>query len=178
MSARGRTPSAEEAAIWQAAMKDAKPIVRRGRPAPPEPKPLTVPAAASPASQPLPPVPSAPTAVPLLTTLDRRNAQRLKRGRIKIERRLDLHGHTHAEAHAALAQFLATATGAGLRSVLVITGKGSAARLRQETLRDLVPRWLGEPGFRRHVIAFHPAAPQHGGAGALYVMLRRERASA
>jgi DNA-nicking Smr family endonuclease len=171
VSAKGRRPSAEEAALWRAAMKDAKPIGHGGRPAPPEPPPPPTPAAAPPVLPPASPL-------PLETTLDRRNAQRLKRGRINIERRLDLHGHTHAEAHAALADFVVTAVAAGLRSVLVITGKGSAARLRQETLRDLVPRWLGEPRFRRHVIAFHPAAPRHGGAGALYVMLRRERASA
>jgi DNA-nicking Smr family endonuclease len=54
--------------------------------------------------------------------------------------------------------------------VLVITGHG---RIGGGVLKSAVPRWLHEPELRRHVLAIAPARPQHGGAGALYVLLRR-----
>ena len=116
--------------------------------------------------------------------LDRRSAERLRRGRLPIDARLDLHGMTQARAHAALGRFLARAQADGARCVLVITGKGSRRLERDEgfmpdrslgVLREMVPRWLSEPGNRARVVAVQPARPQHGGAGALYVLLRRTR---
>jgi len=59
---------------------------------------------------------------------------------------------------------------AGKRCVLVITGHG---RISGGVLKASVPRWLAEPELRRHVLAIAPAQPQHGGAGALYLLLRR-----
>jgi len=124
--------------------------------------------------------------------LDRRSAERLRRGRLPIDARLDLHGLTQAEAHVALNGFLADAQAAGKRCVLVITGKGgrarddsgsewsdawAAGRLAGEgVLRQAVPRWLDQPPNRARVIAVHGAQPRHGGGGALYVLLRKARA--
>jgi DNA-nicking Smr family endonuclease len=117
----------------------------------------------------------APDAAP---GLDRRSAERLKRGQLPIEARLDLHGLTQEEAHSALLGFLASAEARGLRCVLVITGKGF--RKLGETgglgiLKSAVPRWLNEAPNRARVLAFSAAQPQHGGGGALYVLLRRRR---
>jgi DNA-nicking Smr family endonuclease len=102
--------------------------------------------------------------------LDRATAERLKRGRTPVEARLDLHGMTQAEAHRALAGFVDGSRAKGRRCLLVITGHG---RMTGGILKAAVPRWLGEPEFRRHVLAIAPARPEAGGTGALYVLLRR-----
>ena len=106
--------------------------------------------------------------------LDRRTALRLKRGQMRPEARLDLHGHTQAEAHAALGDFIISAKGAERRCVLVITGKGSLGS-SDGVLRRMVPRWINQPGLRAHVLAIEPAQPRDGGAGAFYLLLRRRR---
>jgi DNA-nicking Smr family endonuclease len=104
------------------------------------------------------------------TGIDRATAERLKRGRMRTEARLDLHGMTQAEAHRALAGFIAGSRAGGRRCLLVITGHG---RMSGGVLKAAVPRWLGEPDLRRHVLAIAPAQPEAGGTGALYVLLRR-----
>lgn len=115
--------------------------------------------------------PLAPDAAP---GLDRRSAERLRRGALAIEARLDLHGMTQEEAHRALDAFLARAAQAGKRSVLVITGKGGRGS-GAGVLRAAVPRWLNEAPNRARILAFAPAQPQHGGTGALYLLLKRRR---
>ena len=119
----------------------------------------------------LPPEPALP-ALDRFGGIDRASAERLKRGRRPIEARLDLHGMTQAEAHAALSRFIAGSRAAGRRCVLVITGHG---RISGGVLKQSVPRWLNEPSMRRQLLAIAPAQPQHGGAGALYVLLRRSK---
>jgi DNA-nicking Smr family endonuclease len=108
--------------------------------------------------------------------LDRRLRQRLARGIIAIDARIDLHGLTQAEAFAQLTAFLRRARRDGARTVLVITGKGGAGdrdASARGVLRRQVPLWLSSSGLREAVIAFAPAAAEHGGTGALYVRLRR-----
>jgi len=105
--------------------------------------------------------------------IDRRSWERLKRGQVTIERKLDLHGKTQTEAHGALNRFLTMAATTGLRCVLVVTGKGGGES--RGVLRQMVPRWLTEASNRQTVLTFCPAQPRHGGDGALYVLLRRNR---
>ena len=105
--------------------------------------------------------------------LDRHAAKRLSRGREGIDRRVDLHGLTEADAHRRLLAFLAGARSDGLRHVLVITGKGAARRGGEGVLKRAVPRWLATPPFSPHVSGIAPAARHDGGEGALYVRLRR-----
>ena len=107
--------------------------------------------------------------------VDKRTTQRLKRGQLAIEGRLDLHGLTQAAAHARLDRFLASSQERGLRCVLVITGKGLRPDGATGVLRDMAPRWLNEPPNRARVLALHTAQPKHGGAGAYYVLLKRQR---
>jgi DNA-nicking Smr family endonuclease len=107
--------------------------------------------------------------------IDRANAERLKRGLHPIEARLDLHGKTQAEAHHALAAFIHSSSEAGRRCVLVITGRGLGPS-GPGVLKSAVPRWLEEAGLRRKILAVAPAQPRDGGAGALYLLLRRHRA--
>ncbi len=108
--------------------------------------------------------------------IDKRTAARFKRGLMPIEATLDLHGHSRDSAQSALTAFLQAHQAAGRRCVLVITGKG----LKGETwspgvLRTAVPGWLNAPPLRAIVLSFAYAQPQHGGSGALYVLLKRNR---
>ena len=116
--------------------------------------------------------------------LDRRTAQRLKRGQFPIEAHLDLHGFTQTQARHEFDTFLESSFASGKRCVLIITGKGSAMRHDEYSnhwapppgiLRTAVPQWLNEQENRARVIAYCPAQPNDGGAGALYVLLRRQR---
>jgi len=107
--------------------------------------------------------------------LERRDKANLRRGRVTIEGRLDLHGMTQAEAHRRLFAFLARARDDGRRTVLIITGKGSHLEGGEGVLRRAVPRWLNEAPVRDWIKGFSYAARQHGGEGALYVLLKRRR---
>jgi DNA-nicking Smr family endonuclease len=103
---------------------------------------------------------------------DRKTKRALRRGRLTIERKIDLHGLTQAEAH----RVLRNAIEAGReRRLLVVTGRGNA-KAEGGVLRRNVPRWLAEPDLARHVVSVGRAAPDHGGDGAFYVLLRRKRA--
>ena len=178
-----RTPSAEESQLWRQAMRDAKPIRRRKAEAPPAeaPSPGPQPAqpkrkvARPPAALPAPPPKPPPDlSVDRIAGVDKRLAERLKRGQLEIEGMLDLHGLTQEEAHRQLDGFLAAAAHAGRRCVLVITGKG-VWREAAGVLRESVPRWLNEAPNRARVLAIAQAQPRHGGSGALYVLLKRRR---
>lgn len=108
--------------------------------------------------------------------VDKRTNQRLIKGKMPIEGRLDLHGHTRESAHRALASFIEGSFSASKRCVIVITGKG----LRQDTgeigvLRQAVPQWLNSPALRSKILAYSHATPKDGGEGALYVLLKRKR---
>jgi DNA-nicking Smr family endonuclease len=123
----------------------------------------------------LAPLPVQPPALERFSGIDRANAERLKRGLHPIEARLDLHGKTQAEAHHALAAFIHSSSDAGRRCVLVITGRGFGPS-GPGVLKSAVPRWLEEVGLRGKILAIAPAQPRDGGAGALYLLLRRRRA--
>lgn len=103
---------------------------------------------------------------------DRSTESKLKKGRLPIEGRLDLHGMTQDEAWRALSRFIPAAVRQEKRTVLVITGKGRVSE-SGGVLRRMVPLWLTETELRRHVIGITAAQPKDGGSGALYVRLRR-----
>ncbi|HEX6102426.1 MAG TPA: Smr/MutS family protein [Alphaproteobacteria bacterium] len=105
--------------------------------------------------------------------VDRRLADRLRKGRLPIQSTLDLHGLTQSEAHAAVQGFVARAVERGLRTVLIVTGKGR--RDGVGVLKSALPRWLNEAPLRPFVLALSEARPEHGGTGALYVLLKRRR---
>lgn len=103
---------------------------------------------------------------------------RKKTRNAKIERRLDLHGLTLKEAYHELSVFLWTASQQGLRTVLVITGKGRGSRsldtdnLPRLTLKEAVPSWLQATPLNALVGSWSKALQEQGGEGALYVFLR------
>lgn len=112
--------------------------------------------------------------------IDRRTAEKFRKGEFKIERRLDLHGLTEKDAHEAVSSFIRNAYLQSLRCILIITGKG----LNRETddwydkkgiLKESVPLWLNTPELRPLILAVSHAKQEDGGTGALYVLLRRHR---
>jgi len=207
MSGPGRKPgkgprsiTAEEAELWQYATRSldkvkAKPRVPSGEapsksaahPAPMPPRVSATPARQKPPpplKQQTPAVSKIPKVVPAaLADFDRRKARQIASGRIEVEARFDLHGMRQRDAHAQLRGFLLDAYARGLKTVLVITGKGGeetadrfadlAGERQRGVLRRNVPLWLGDPDLRSVVLSFTQASVRHGGAGALYVQLRR-----
>jgi DNA-nicking Smr family endonuclease len=113
---------------------------------------------------------------PALAQFDRRLRQRVARGHLAIDVRLDLHGMTQKQAHAALLHFLTQAQAHDAKLALVVTGKGidaAGAAPERGVLRRQVPLWLSLPEFRRFIVSFQEAHASHGGEGALYLRLRR-----
>jgi len=174
-----RVLSYDERVLWTtvtksiAPMREALPDIEVPAPPADTPRPKRAPRAAAPVVPP-PPKPAPPPLQPL----DRRARQRVARGREPIDGRMDLHGLTQSEAHAALSRFLHAASARGLRLVLIITGKGGRGDGERGVLRRQVPQWLALPEFRDLVIGFEDAHIAHGGEGALYVRLRRRRGAA
>jgi DNA-nicking Smr family endonuclease len=118
-----------------------------------------------------------PPTGPALSPIMRKEKQKLARGHAAIDARIDLHGMTQTEAHAALRSLLHSSQAKGAKFVLVITGKGAPSAWRGDrgVLRRQVPMWLALPEFRRYVLGFDVADTGHGGEGALYVRLRKAK---
>jgi DNA-nicking Smr family endonuclease len=122
-----------------------------------------------------------PRGAPPLAQFDRRKARQIAAGKVEVDALIDLHGLDQREAHSRLLGFLVGAHARGEKCVLVITGKGrepldgELGSERRGVLRRAVPRWLEEPQFRAMVSSFTPAGVRHGGAGALYLRMRRGR---
>lgn len=181
---RKRVPSGEERELFEEVLKDTKPLKGKTRlrvktpkpdkPAPP-PKPVAAPKLELPAPRPR----TGPSG------LDGRTADRLRRGQLEPEARLDLHGLTEAAAHRALLVFVKGAQARGLKLVLVVTGKGARedaadapfgmelARRPRGVLKMMTPRWLRERDLEHLVADVRNAHRRHGGEGALYVYLRK-----
>ena len=117
------------------------------------------------------PKPSAPSLAPF----EEKTLRRLSRGLLGIDDKIDLHGMRQERAHAALGAFLRRSQTRGDRVVLVVTGKGASGEEGRGVLRGAVPGWLSQPELRDLVVGFEEAGRRHGGAGALYVRIRRRR---
>jgi DNA-nicking Smr family endonuclease len=190
-----KTGKSDDLALWKRIAETTKPLPGRKvaepkaaepeRQRPARPAPVIPPKPPQPEKREPPPLPE--LAPGIAAGLDRRTAERLRRGRFAVEGRLDLHGHTQASAHRALMTFVRNAHKTGRRCVLVITGKGvpkGEAEFDIEAgpggreagvLRRMVPQWLNGPELRPMVLGISTAQPKDGGAGALYVLLKRQR---
>ena len=194
---RGLTPTEE--ALWKDAMKDARPLSDDKRREQPVVLPKVGKAARNgdAASHRLG-MTDAPVAVHRqtggprgaqhrpddLSGLDRRTADRFRKGQMPVEGVLDLHGLNRDEAYGRLNRFIEQASNTGKRCVIVVTGKGGKAEGEaaswldvRETgvLRAAFSNWLDTPWHRARIVAYTPARPRHGGHGAFYVLLRRQR---
>jgi len=195
---RAITP--DEAELWDHATRTLAPIKAKARvpeiemePAstPPRPPPPAKKASSPPAPRPPPSAPMRPEArrspVPPLADLERRKVRQIASGKVEIEARIDLHGMRQRDAHAQLRGFLLDAHARGLKTVLVITGKGGeqdrsdhmasmtgdTRESRRGIIRRSVPQWLQEADLRAVVVGYTAASARHGGEGALYVQLRK-----
>ena len=179
MTSRKREPTDEERALFSETFRDVRPA---RKPA----KATKADKAAAPRSEikskPVPaPIPLRPTG------LDGRTSERLRKGWLEPEDRLDLHGMTEAGAHRSLVQFVKSAYLRNLRLVLVVTGKGLRERYpdapfdleldrrSRGVLNAMTPRWLAAPDLVPLIAAVRAAHRRHGGAGALYVYLRKAK---
>ncbi|MFY9287866.1 MAG: Smr/MutS family protein [Alphaproteobacteria bacterium] len=109
---------------------------------------------------------------PFHELLDRRTERQMKQGVFAIEARLDLHGKTQDEAYAALQRFITAQVKTGHRNLLIITGKGRDAK---GALRTNLVNWLETFDTAKHILGLRPAAQKHGGDGAFYVILRKQK---
>jgi DNA-nicking Smr family endonuclease len=179
---RGMT--GEDKALWDQIAKSIKPLPGRRTKSGHEPEALSVEdqisGGAERKNRPVAPAQKHrdPPAPPL-AKIDRRLKTRLSRGSAEIDAKLDLHGHTQAEAKSRLLRFLEAAQAREHALVLVITGKGKRSEESWSNeggvLKRQVPLWLSLPEFRALVIGFEEAGIRHGGAGALYIRVRRRR---
>lgn len=173
MATRGtRRLSDDDRILWNKVAKSAVPL-KGTAPLGPDPEPImldqpVVPAAVFSDIAPPPPAKNHKVG----RHLDRPTHDKLAKGRISIDAKVDLHGLTQSEAHGLLLSFLHRAHASGLRYVLVVTGKGSTNK-GDGVLKRVVPEWLATPAFRSIVGSHDGAARHHGGGGALYIRMRR-----
>lgn len=114
-----------------------------------------------------------PLALGAVADIDRRTAQRFTRGEMPVDGRIDLHGLTLDQAHSALTSFMLGASSRGARCVVVVTGKGKGGEIGK--IRNETPHWLNRTPLRPLILAVSEARARDGGAGALYVLLKRKR---
>jgi len=105
--------------------------------------------------------------------IDRRLLRKLRRGEYALQAHVDLHGQNRAEARATVERFIGGSRSAGHRCVLIIHGRGLNSKDQIPVLKERVKGWLERGRLGREVLAFVTARPCDGGAGALYVLLRR-----
>ena len=181
MTRRRLTP--EEIELWQKVVERAERL-HPERPSPPvaRPKPKPTKAPVARLSLPDPPPRHSPEPVQRRADalrMDHKAFGRMTRGKLVPEGRIDLHGMTLDRAHPALVRFILAAQAAGKRLVLVITGKGKGGDAwptpTRGILRSQVPHWLETPPLAQAVLQVTPAHLRHGGEGAYYVYLRRNR---
>ncbi|MCG8376372.1 MAG: Smr/MutS family protein [Chlorobiales bacterium] len=98
---------------------------------------------------------------------------RLAMGRFPVQAHLDLHGLTLAQARQRVEGFLAESRRLGWRCILLIHGRGLSSPEGRPVLKPHLVGWLSRSGMRKHVLAFTSARPYDGGAGAVYVLLRK-----
>jgi DNA-nicking Smr family endonuclease len=153
---------------WSVVAATVRPLPGRTPTAPPPPAPVQ--AARSALSVSAKPRRPAPDRAP--SRIEPGRYRRMVLGRAAIGGRIDLHGLSQDQAWSSLSAFVLAAFARGARGVLVITGKGA---LGDGVLRRRVPEWLAEPPLRPLIAGISEAHRRHGGAGALYVALRRRR---
>ncbi len=114
-------------------------------------------------------------------SVDKRVSSKMKAGKIDPEATLDLHGYRLTQAKSALRGFLFRAYESKKRLVLIITGKGKPKAERdlnldyRGVLRNEVPVWLEEAPLAGLILSVKKANSKHGGGGALYVYLRKNK---
>lgn len=175
MAKNGNEEEGADTRLWKAVTRDVKPL--RGKIKTPEiaqKEPKAAPTKKTVKKTPVPAAPPVQVGTSQPPQLDGRTEARLRKGRISIDARLDLHGHTQASAHRVLEQFILTGHARGYRCLLIITGKG---KMGEGILREKLPLWLSLPSLRPIIVKYTPAAPKDGGSGAFYLYLKKNKAA-
>ncbi|KGB52593.1 Smr protein/MutS2 [Sphingopyxis sp. LC81] len=182
----------DESALWKKVAATVKPLAKAKaplapvapptvKPPPPTPRTTAAPAAAPRGPVKLPP----PRRTHQAATLDGHWDRRLRKGLVRPDLSIDLHGHTLASAQALLDEAIGRGLMRGARVLLVVAGRlrPGADRLPQMhgdprprgAIRASLPDWLAYSPYADQIVALRPAHISHGGAGAVYVILRRAR---
>ena len=175
MVRRAKPLTPADAALWHQLAQTVRPLDRSGDAAPPSPPKLRVSVRDT--------VPAAPDMNADLAARPVRGAsldggwdKRLRKGAVRPQRTVDLHGLTQAAAHDALVSAVQNAYADGLRTLLVITGKPRGPdEAPRGILSQRFPIWCEGADLRPYIAALRPASQRHGGSGASYVILRRQR---
>jgi DNA-nicking Smr family endonuclease len=182
----------DESALWKKVAATVKPLPKAKAPlapvapptvSPPKPTPQSI---AAPAAAPRPPAKlPPPRRTHQAATLDGHWDRRLRKGLVRPDLSIDLHGHTLASAQALLDDAIGRGLMRGARVLLVVAGRlrPGADRLPQMhgdprprgAIRASLPDWLAYSPYADQIVALRPAHISHGGAGAVYVILRRSR---
>ncbi|WP_419825960.1 Smr/MutS family protein [Sphingomonas sp.] len=165
--------------LWAAVTATVRPMAGRKRPAVPA-RAVQPPAPPGPRLSPSARPPAAPRPARIRDTLDGGWDRRLKRGTVAPDLTIDLHGHTLAAAHAALDTGLSRAIACDARLVLIVAGRMPREGNRLDSplrgiIRASLDDWLAHSRHAAQIAAVRPSHPRHGGAGALYLILRRRR---
>lgn len=107
--------------------------------------------------------------------LDPRLVSELRRGKFAVQAHFDMHGLIQGDAKEALKEFIIASVRKGLRTVLVVHGRGLRSPGGHSVLKHASAGWLSHGAIGGHVLAFSSARPADGGAGATYVLLKREK---
>ena len=180
-------PVEDDGALLDRAMAGVKPLTSRARIEPPTPasEPRTVMSEEAEALAALADLVSGETHFDVTDTreylegavvgLDPGLVRKLRRGDFVRQAHLDLHGMIADEARPAVDRFLLTSVQKGLRCVLIVHGKGLNSKDHTPVLKEKLKGWLSRGQAAVLVLAFTSARPHDGGAGALYVLWRRDR---
>lgn len=103
--------------------------------------------------------------------LNRRDAERLRKGQMQIDGTLDLHGLTQEQARQMLDKFVIQSLSKKYRCLLIVTGKGRLSK--PSILKQQLPLWLETASYASNVLKLVQAHPRHGGSGAFYIYLKR-----
>ncbi|WP_254602835.1 Smr/MutS family protein [Sphingomonas bacterium] len=176
----GPTLDADYAQLWARVMATVRPLhAVAAVAARPMPTVVTVTALAKPRPATPPNIVPAPKRVAPGITLDGGWDRRIAKGGVAPDVSIDLHGHTLASAHALLDTGLDRAIRRGDRVVLLVTGKPPRPESERPhargAIRASVADWLASSRHAGAIAAVRGAHPRHGGAGALYIILRRAR---
>ena len=174
---RPEPPKSTDAALWARVTATVRPFGTKAAP-PAEPRLPRVRVR----TQPIEPPEISRTraaAAPEAASLDGGWDRRARKGDVEPERTIDLHGFTADAAYTALAGAIERAWRDHVRMLLVITGKPRPASHDDDRPRGVIaasfPRWVATPQLRPFIAAVRPAHQRHGGKGACYVILRRQR---
>jgi DNA-nicking Smr family endonuclease len=181
-------PEADDASSFAAAMADVRPLRSGGRVDAPAPAASTVRTVVDDDSEALAALSDLVTGTGkfditdsteyvegAVVGLDPRILRRLRRGEFAYQAMIDLHGMSAAAARVEVERFITSALVAGHREVLIVHGRGHNSKDNVPVLKERLKSWLARGRIGRSILAFTSARPADGGAGALYVLLRRQR---